>query len=178
MNGKITIGLDCSTRSTGYGVFQNDKLIDYGIIKSEELDWRNRLLIQSKVLGELFDKYNPEEVFVEDVPLNPRGGIKTAVMLGAVQGMVYGLGASRKIEMKFVLPSVWRSPLGLFDGTKEGKKREVLKQKSVEKANELFGLELVYKSPSSKQNCDDISDAILLCYSQIKQRCFGKSIDK
>lgn len=106
MNGRITIGLDCSTRSTGYGVFQNEKLIDYGVIKSDELEWRNRLLAQSKILGELFDKYKPIEVFVEDVPLNPKGGIKTAVMLGAVQGMVYGIGASRKIEMKLDRKSV------------------------------------------------------------------------
>lgn len=178
MSSDIVIGLDCSTRSTGYGVFKDDKLIDYGIIKTDLSDWRERLYIQSQLLGELFDKYKPVEVFVEDVPLSPKGGIKTAVMLGAVQGMVYGVGASRQIKMKFILPSVWRSPLGLFDGTKEGKKRDLLKQKSVEKANELFGLDLIYKSPSSKQNCDDISDAILLCYSQISKRYFGKSLDK
>lgn len=178
MSGRITIGLDCSTRSTGFGVFEDENLIDYGLIKSESTDWRERLYTQSQALGTLFDVYSPEEIFIEDVPLSPKGGIKTAVMLGAVQGMVYGVGASRKIKMKFILPTVWRSPLGLFDGTKEGKKRDVLKQKSVEKANELFGLNLIYKSPSSKQNCDDISDAILLCYSQIKHRVFGKSIDK
>ncbi len=178
MSGKITIGLDCSTKSTGYGVFEDDKLIDYGLIKSDCTDWRKRLYIQSQALDKLFDIYHPEEVFIEDVPLSPKGGVKTAIMLGAVQGMVYGIGASKKITMKFILPSVWRSPLGLFDGTKEGKKRSVLKQKSVEKANELFGLDLVYKSPSSKQNCDDISDAILLCYSQIKKRYFGKTVDK
>ena len=31
-----TLGLDMSTRSTGYAVFENDKLVDYGIIKNSE----------------------------------------------------------------------------------------------------------------------------------------------
>ena len=95
-------------------------------------------------------------------------------MLGAVQGIIYGIGASHNIEMSFILPSVWRSPLGLFDGSRKGTQRDELKHKSVIKANELFGLNLVYKSPASKFNQDDISDAILLGYSQISERAFGR----
>ena len=169
----VTIGLDAATIKTGYAVFDGLNLIDYGLIKTNS-DYPYRLYEQSQELGKIFDKYKPEVIYVEDVPMNPKGGIKTAIMLGAVQGMIYGVGASRGIDMKFILPNVWRSPMGLFDGTKNGTHRNELKQKSVEKANELFGLNLIYKSPTSKYNCDDISDAILLCYSQIKPRAFGK----
>lgn len=178
MNGKVTIGLDAATKHTGFAVFYEDKLIDYGIINSQNNNWRERLLEQSKDLSKLFNKYNPSKVFVEDVPLNAKGGIKVAIMLGAVQGMIYGVGASKNIEMEFIQPSSWRSILGLFSGTNEGKHRDELKLKSVEKANELFGLNLIYKSPNSKFNQDDISDAILLCYSQVKPKAFGKKIDK
>lgn len=169
----VTIGLDASSVKTGYAVFDNLDLVDYGLIQTHS-NYPDRLYDQSIELAKVIDCYNPSIIFIEDVPLNPRGGIKTAVILGAVQGMIYGITASRNIETKFILPSVWRSPMGLFDGTKEGKLRDELKKKSVYKANELFGLDLVYKSPNSKYNCDDISDAILLCYSQIKPRVFGK----
>lgn len=178
MNGKVTIGLDAATKHTGFAVFYEQELIDYGIINCENKDWRERLFEQSKKLTKLFNKYKPSKVFVEDVPLNTQGGIKVAIMLGAVQGMIYGVGASKNIEMEFIQPSSWRANLGLFDGTKEGKHRDELKQKSVNKANELFNLDLVYKSPNSKFNQDDISDAILLCYSQVKSKYFGKKLDK
>ena len=174
----ISIGLDCSTKSSGWAVFDNDKLIDYGLIKSDKTDWRDRLYYQGKILSELFDLYKPKTIYMEDVPLSLNGGAKVLMMLGAVQGLIFGIGSSKGIEMKFVLPSDWRSPLGLFDGTRQGTKRTELKKKSVEKANELFGLDLIYKSPSSKFNCDDISDAILLCYSQVKPKFFGKKLDK
>ena len=42
-----------------------------------------------------------------------------------------------------------------------------MKKKSIEKANKLYGLNLIYKSPTSKYNEDDISDSILIGYSQI-----------
>ena len=170
----ITIGIDASTKSTGWSVFEDNKLINYGVIKTDNDNWRDRLVYQAKELGELFDLYKPTKVYMEDVPLNLNGGAKVVVMLGAVQGMIYGVGASRDIEMVFIQPSAWRSPLGLYNGKRDGTKRAELKKKSVEKANELFGLDLEYKSPSSKYNCDDISDAILLCYSQVKSRAFGK----
>lgn len=174
MNGNVYIGLDASTTKTGYAVFKNQKLIEYGLIVAKDSDWRNRIYEQSKQLDTLFTKYNPFKVYIEDVPLNAKGGIKVAVMLGAVQGMIYGIGASHNINMEFLMPNSWRSPLGLFDGTERGKLRVEMKRKAVDKANELFNLNLVYKGASSKFNQDDIADAILLCFSQIKNRAFGK----
>ena len=38
---------------------------------------------------------------------------------------------------------------------------------SVDYANDLFGIELVYKSPTSKFNQDDIADSINVAWSQI-----------
>ena len=62
----------------------------------------------------------------------------------------------------------------LFDGTRNGTKRAEMKRKSIEKANDLFGLNLVWKSDSSKFNQDDQSDAILIAYSQVKVKHIGK----
>ena len=40
---------------------------------------------------------------------------------------------------------------------------------SVDYANDLFGLDLVYKSPSSKFNDDDIADALNIAWSKIAE---------
>ena len=49
----ITMGLDLSTKSTGYSVFENQNLLDYGVIKAYESDWRERLYHQAMELGEI-----------------------------------------------------------------------------------------------------------------------------
>lgn len=169
----IVCGIDASTRSTGFSIFKDKELIDYGVIKPEGEDWRERMTNQGPKLIEILAKYHPDKIYMEDVPLKARNP-KILVQLGAVQGFFYGLAASFDIPIKFLIPSEWRSPIGLFDGTKQGTKRAEMKRKSVEKANELFGLNLVWKSPSSKYNDDDVSDAILVAYSQIKVRHIGR----
>ena len=165
----IVMGIDASTTSSGWSVFNNGELMAYGVIKPQGSDWRDRLVQQGEKFAEIIRKYNPEKIYMEDVPLK-QGNAKALVVLGAVQGFIYGITSSFSVPVNFIQPSEWRSPLGLYDGTRDGTKRHELKRKSVEKANELFGLKLNYKSPSSKFNDDDISDAILVAYSQVKSR--------
>lgn len=169
----ILLGLDASSSSTGWAVFDKKGLAAYGVIKPQGEDWRDRLVHQGSNLKNIIEKYHPDKIIMEDVPLK-NGNSKVLVILGAVQGFIYGIAASYGIPVQFILPSEWRSPLGLYDGTREGTKRKELKRKSIEKANELFGLNLVWVSPSSSKNMDDIADAVLLCYSQLKPRKFGK----
>lgn len=164
---KIILGLDCSTTSTGWSVFDHMGLAAYGIIKPDGDDWRSRLMMQAPQLKEIIEKYKPDKIIMEDVPLNSQGGLKILVVLGAVQGLVLGVASSLCVPIKFVTPNEWRSKVGLFTGDKEGTKREEMKRKSIEMANQEFGLNLKWFSKSSKKNEDDISDAILIAYSQI-----------
>ena len=108
-----------------------------------------------------------------DVPLKSKYP-KVLGQLGAVQGFSQGVTASFDIPIQFLIPSQWRTSMGLYDGTREGTKRAEMKRKSVEKANELFGLNLVWKSACSIKNDDDIADAVLIAYSQIKVKHIGR----
>lgn len=163
----VILGLDCSTTSTGWSIFDNGGLAAYGIIKPEGDDWRTRLIMQAPKLKEIIEIYKPEKIIMEDVPLNSQGGLKILVVLGAVQGLILGVASSLNVPIKFVTPNEWRSKVKLFTGNKEGTKREEMKRKSIEMANQEFGLNLKWFSKSSKKNEDDISDAILIAYSQI-----------
>ena len=166
-------GVDASTTSTGWAIFDDKELKAYGLIKPNGEDWRERIVNQAPQLVEIISKYKPEKIYMEDVPLKSKYP-KVLVQLGAVQGFIYGVTASVHVPITFLVPSEWRSPMGLFDGTREGTKRAEMKRKSVEKANELFGLNLVWKSACSIKNDDDIADAILVAYSQIKKKHIGK----
>ena len=79
-----------------------------------------------------------------------------------------------ELKVDFLLPSQWRSKLGIFDGTRDGTKRDILKQKAIETANKTFGLTLNWVSPKSARNEDDVAEAILIGWSEIKPRAFGK----
>lgn len=169
------MGIDGSTTSSGWAIFETEdcKRIDSGRIKlNEKIDWRERIEIQSKELQKIIDKYKPVKIYMEDVPL--KDGKPTVLKLGTVQGMALCLASLHSIEIQFLLPSEWRSGLGLYNGTREGTHREVLKKKAVETANKLFGLELLWVKEKSKKNEDDEAEAILIAYSQIKPKKFGK----
>ena len=169
----ITMGVDASTTSTGWAIFDDKELKAYGLIKPDGEDCRERIVNQAPQLVEIISKYKPEKIYMEDVPLKSKYP-KVLVQLGAVQGFIYGVTASVHVPVVFLGPSEWRSPMGLFDGTREGTKRDELKKKSIEKANKLFGLDLLWVSPKSSKNEDDIADSILVAYSQIKKKHIGK----
>lgn len=171
----VYCGIDASTTAVGWSIFNGTDLIDYGCFRPNGDDWRDRTQQIAPFIKQLLEKYHVDKVILEDVPLMGKRGNKTLVILGAVQGMLLGVTSSMNIPTEFILPSAWRSPIGLFDGTKVGTRREEMKRKSIEKANERFGLELKWVSPCSKKNDDDIADAILVAYSQISKVHFAKN---
>lgn len=161
----ISIGLDLSTSCSGYGVFKDNKLIAYGAIKPKGDDWRDRIMDETMQLAGLLKKYSPDKLYIEDVPKKP--GNNTLLKLGAVHGMILSLCAGFKLNPTFLLPNEWRRKIGLYDGTREGLKREVLKEKAIIMANDIFGLDLEWHGANSKKSQDDIAEAILIAYSQI-----------
>ena len=169
----IVMGIDASTSSTGWSIFKGNKLIDYGVIKPKGGDWRDRIQKQWLPLCEIIDKYKPEKIYTEDIPL--KDGKITILKLGAVQGIILGVATCKNIPIGFLSPSDWRGALIMYDGTREGTKREVLKKKAIEMANKNFGLNLLWVAPKSTRNEDDAAEAILIAYSQVRKRHIGKN---
>ena len=87
------LGLDMSTQKTGYSIFENNKLIDYGcfeMLSTQEKDWRVRIKYMANQLGELMGQYEFGKVYIEDVPPIINNS-QTVKILGALQGIVLGL---------------------------------------------------------------------------------------
>ena len=170
----VVMGIDGSTTSSGWAIFDTTecKRIDSGRICPKSKNWRERIEQEWVLFSKIFEKFCPEVVYMEDVPM--KDGKATILKLGAVQGMVLSLAKQYNSNLVFLLPSEWRSGLGLFDGTRQGTHREILKKKAVQTANSLFGLNLIWVKEKSKQNEDDEAEALLIAYSQIKPKKFGK----
>ena len=170
----VVMGIDGSTTSSGWAVFESEGCVRIasGRIKTKGEGWREKIEYEWTMFGQIIEKYCPERIFMEDVPM--KDGKPTILKLGAVQGMAICLAAQYGVDIQFLLPSEWRSGLGLFDGTRQGTLREILKKKAVETANKLFNLNLLWVKEKSKQNEDDEAEALLIAYSQIKPKKFGK----
>lgn len=147
------LSLDLSTKSSGYAVFEDEVLVDYGVIKSTDED----LLVRGNYMAEfvrlLCEKYGRFDlVGIEDLKIIHNQSV--LVMLAQVQGMV--LRELKDQVVKFVFPTVWRK------GFKLNGKRADAKAKAIELCKEL-GYEV---------ECDDDAEAILLGIY------FQKGVDK
>ena len=181
-----TISLDASTTCIGWSIWEEDKLIDYGKLKptQDKLEWRERIQNFIPQLNEIILKYDIKEAKVEAVPLMDKKGKMTLVQLGCTQGSLIGLFGAYNIKSEFINVGTWRRDIGLYDGTQEGKNRELLKPHSIELANKLFNLDLkcIYTKGGNyneSKSDDDVSDSILLYAStrdkyKVKKKTFGR----
>lgn len=163
----IRIGIDASTTCTGFCVFNDSDLVTCMKFSSEDLDWRVRIADTRKKLIQLCEEYKPDKLIIEDIPLMTHGVPKIIMMLGCLQGSILGVADAFNIDVKFYTPTQWRSVIGLFDGSTGGMERCEMKKKSIAYANKKFELNLLYKSPRSGFNDDDIADAINVCWADI-----------
>lgn len=142
----------------------DDKCVD---IKS--YDHRINNLISQ--LHMIMKKYMPKFIYMEQVPQMNRGGIQTAIMLGCVHGAVSILALLHHLSIEFINVGTWRSQIGLFTGKSKDKERDNIKVLSIQKANELFNINLkcMYTKNGKydeKKSDDDIADSILIYASQ------------
>ncbi len=168
----IVMGVDASTNCTGWSIFFNDELLAYGKIvpKRKHEDWRERIVDIFTQLDEVIKQYHPDRLVVEDVPLFSQKGKKTLIQLGAVQGSLLLFKKDYPdLMIDFIPVSTWRKNIGIFSGDRADQKRDKLKENSIKLANQMFNLNLIFVSPGSSKNDDDISDSILIAASTMKK---------
>lgn len=190
----VVLGLDMSSHKSGYALFIGGKLDDYGcweINNDTEPNWRKRIAYMADYVAQYCKENYVQHIYVEDVP-PAIDNSQTIKVLSALQGMVIAIGVAQGIEIDFVPVKTWKQKIGInLTSSKENsackkrikeshsntKTKDLNKVKgwvkawekkmSVDYVNHTFGINLVYKSPSSKFNDDDISDAINIAWSQI-----------
>lgn len=184
------LGLDMSSKKTGYSYFDGEKLIDYGLWECESGEWRDRIVYMAEKITEFIDHNAIDKIYAEDVP-PILDNTQTVKVLSALQGMLMSISVCHDISVEFIPVKTWKIAIGInFVSSKENVrlKRKVgiefganatqitkvwakgwEKKLSVDYANMVHGLQLTYKSPSSKFNEDDIADAINVAYSQVRQ---------
>lgn len=190
----IVLGLDMSSHKSGYALFVNKELVDYGaweMTNAQESDWRKRIAFMANCVGQYCVQHDVDVIYAEDVPPTLENS-QTVKVLSALQGMLIAISILNDIEINFIPVKTWKQKIGINlasskannackkrikesfgkDATKNLNKvknwtKAWEKKLSVDYVNHVFGLDLIYKSPSSKFNNDDIADSINIAWSQI-----------
>lgn len=200
------LGLDMATKKSGYSIFKDNKLCQYGLIEISDdnvgyieeikeilineygynkeilsylFKWQIRSQYMKVKVIDIIKNNNIDKIICEDVTEELKNA-STLKWLSVLQGLLTEISINYNIPIIFFSPDQWRRnvEIDLYyneNGKKKRKQREQLKKDSIELANKTFGLELIWKSPTSKFNEDDIADAINIAYSQIiDKKSFGR----
>ena len=156
------IGLDTSSFSTGYSVFNDGKLVSYGLIKPpKKYIMPRRLYHFSLELQLLLNEHSPDEIVIED--LKHRRNVKVVNTLASFIGVARLITfCSLGKDAHLVSPSEVKMPA---TGKGNADKQEVIAA-----ANKRFALSL------SDQD-DDIADAIYVAQAYMGEKD-GRAIKK
>lgn len=153
------LAIDASTKSTGWAIFENKKLIKYGCITAQSNNLYKRI---DKIILELEkiiqENQKIESVVLEEVLLNDvRNNNNVFKALIYLQGFICHTLDKYKLTPKLVVASHWRKVCGIKTGA--GYKRESLKPKDIAFVKKTYNLDVN----------DDIADAICIGYAEIHE---------
>lgn len=142
----IVLALDQATKLTGYSIWVDGQLINYGVFNVEDVkETESRVENTKMFLRAIVDLYKVDRVILEDIQQqsNPKVYKLLAELLGVLTNYLY----ENKIPYTTVRPSEWRKILKVT-----GRKRQEQKDSAKELVRSLY----------NKDTTEDESDAICL----------------
>lgn len=153
---KVVIALDESTVSTGYAIFKDNKLVDYGAIIQKSKNVLERVNNIINEIEKLIDKYNPNDMVIENIQITMSA--PTAKALMGLQFMIEMLSYQKNIKCTSIRTTHWRKVLGLSNSSKV--KKEEKKKEAMEYVKNKYNV---------KEGINDITDAICIGECFIKE---------
>lgn len=145
----IYLALDNALVTTGWSIFQNDKLLKYNkftIPANKSID--KRLGLYWKELTDLYYQFDFSHLFFEDC--QNQGNAQTYHKLSMVKGSILLWCYFNEIPYTISSPSHWRSILSNKYNIKFGKSRTEQKNKAKELIRQLYNIE------PTEDECDAI----------------------
>lgn len=111
----IILALDQASKTTGWSIFKDNKLTDFGHFTFEDANIGQRLMNIRNKIKELITTYSPEYVIFEDIQQqnNVANNIQTFKVLAQVYGVISELLTELQIPNSSVLSTVWKSQIGI-----------------------------------------------------------------
>lgn len=136
-------------KTTGYAVFEDGKLIKYGVVELGKKNdvYENILLSAKQVIGNLIEKVQADIVVIEDIQQQNQN-VGTYKKLAMLMGVLLCLFHEINKPYEIVPPSRWKSYCEI-----KGKKRQEQKENTLIFVKNKFGLEDI---------TEDVADAVSL----------------
>lgn len=158
----MILSLDLSTKSSGWAIFKEQELINYGCITSSSTDLIKRIHIMIDEIDRILQENEISKIIVEEV--RPEGGYgvgnqkthKALMYLQAALEFLIHDNYNKKVEIEYIFPSSWRAKCGIKNG--RGIKRTSLKEADIAFVKENFNLDVN----------DDEADAICIGFANFK----------
>ena len=140
------LALDQASSTSGFAVFVDGELSDYGKFTFSESNIAERLVnIRNKIIS-LIDLFNIDEVAFEDIQMqNNVNNVQTFKVLAEVFGVVLELLQEKGIKYTIVPSSTWKSTLNI-----KGKTRPEQKKNAQNFVFEKYGVKAI------QDTCDAI----------------------
>ena len=170
------LALDLSSHSTGWSVWIDGELKDYGYIyQSKTIKWDTRRInFMKNEIIKIIKKYNVNVFAMEDIIFKSK---KALYVLSKLQGVICDLLYKNNKRYCLITPREWKAAYDINrDSSWKGENnREQSKEKTVACVNKDFGLNLEKEFKDSPKDLSepawyDVSDAIAIGYIALKHR--------
>lgn len=160
----ILLSLDASIASTGYAIFDKEKLIIYGKIVTKKKDFKTEDLRINHICDEikqLIIEYNIDKIIVEDQFTGVNQS--TILLLRKLIGAILRTANEFNISLSYYYPAQWRKIIGINSGKSIDKKEKAYRFLI---NNNIIDFEF---TPKGTKKNDDIIDAICIGIAYIKE---------
>ena len=117
----IILAFDQSSRTSGYSVFEDQKLITQGTFTFTQDNMGVRLTHIRDKISSLIEQYHPDLIAFEDIQLQQN--VETFKVLAHVFGIVWELAEELNIKNESILAGTWRKGLGIIGRTRPEQKK-------------------------------------------------------
>jgi len=153
---QIILGIDPGYATTGYAFIENEKIIDYGVIKtSAKLEFPQRLAIIYQELNDLIKKYKPSAMAIEKIYFARNA--KTAIDVGQARGVLLLTAVNHKLEIIEYTPLQIKQAICGYGQADKCQVQNMVKT--------LFKLKEIPKP-------DDAADALAIAYTYLQTKNF------
>lgn len=141
------LALDQASKTSGWAVFEDSKLIDFGHLTLNDTDLGTRLYKLREFIKNKINEQNIDKIAFEDIQMqnNIVNNVQTFKALAEVYGIILELCTELKIQYEIIPSQTWKSTLNI-----KGRAR------SEQKKNAQAFAQTTYKIKSTQDESDAI----------------------
>lgn len=123
---KRILALDQATNRTGWAVFDNKQLVQYGVYEASGSLEEQHIHSVKMWLVSMIENWKPDVIGIEGIQYQQNFGVTTFQTLARLQGVLIELCVESKLNHKICPTNTWRAHCGVKGKTRSDKKASMI----------------------------------------------------